>query len=98
LTWGLDPSNSASGEARSRAGQDARLRAEQYAAALGVKLGAVAWVAEPGLRGRDHPSGPPAVFGAARAGAAMAPPTIDVSPEELTITAEVEVGFTLLPG
>jgi uncharacterized protein YggE len=98
LTWGLDPSHTASGEARSRAGQDARLRAEQYAAALGVKLGAVAWVAEPGLRGRDHPSGPPAMLATARAVAPMAPQTIDVSPEELTISAEVEVGFTLLHG
>jgi uncharacterized protein YggE len=98
LTWGLDPSNAASGEARSRAGQDARLRAEQYAASLGVKLGAVAWVAEPGLRGADHPSGRPAMLTAARAGAAMAPQAIDVSPQELTISAEVEVGFTLLSG
>jgi uncharacterized protein len=98
LTWGLDPANVAPGEARRRAGQEARLRAEQYAAALGVKVGAVAWVAEPGLRAVDHPSSPPARFAAARMEAPMAPETIDVSPEELTITAAVEVGFTLVDG
>jgi uncharacterized protein YggE len=98
LTWGLDPANAAPGEARSRAGADARLRAEQYAAALGVNVGAVAWVAEPGLRAVDHLPSPPARFASARMEAAMPPDSIDVSPEELTITASVEVGFTLVGG
>jgi uncharacterized protein YggE len=98
LTWGLDPANVAPGEARSRAAQDARQRAEQYAATLGVKVGVVAWVAEPGLRAVDHPPSPPARLAAARMEAPMAPETIDVSPEELTITAAVEVGFTLVEG
>jgi uncharacterized protein YggE len=96
LTWGLDPATAAPAEARSRAGQDARLRAEQYAAALGVKVGAVAWVAEPGLRAVDHSFAPPARFAATGMQASMAPDGIDVSPEELTITAAVEVGFTLV--
>jgi uncharacterized protein YggE len=38
------------GELRQRAGEDARARAEQYAQALNIKLGPVAWAAEPGLR------------------------------------------------
>jgi uncharacterized protein YggE len=98
LTWGLDPANSAPREARSRAGQDARMRAEQYAAALGVKVGTVAWVAEPGLRVADQPSPPPPRFAMARVGAPTSPDSIDVSPEELTITAAVEVGFTIVDG
>jgi uncharacterized protein YggE len=96
LTWDLDSSNVAYDHARNRAGQDARRRAEQYASALGVKLGTVAWIAEPGLRGagNDHPR-PVMMAAAARAAGPMAEDTIDVAPEELTVTASIEVAFTI---
>ena len=48
--WHLDPANAAHNEARRLAAEDARRRADDYAAALGLTIRAVAWVAEPGLR------------------------------------------------
>jgi uncharacterized protein YggE len=98
-TWRLEESNPAYRDARRTAAEDARRRAEDYAGALGLALGPVAWVSEPGLRGGSEESGR---FGAARAaqagGAAMArepDEVIDVTPAEMTTTAEVEVGFSL---
>ncbi len=97
LMWELDPSNSAHDQARSQAGQDARRRAQSYADALGLRLGAVAWVAEPGLRSPgDHLPRSMAFAAAARAGGEAADETIEVTPEEITITAAVEVGFALI--
>jgi uncharacterized protein YggE len=97
LTWGLDAANVAYDEARGRAGQDARRRAERYAAALGIKLGGIAWVAEPGLRtGGDHLSPRLALAAAApRAMAGGPDQAIEVAPEEITLTATVEVGFAI---
>ena len=99
LSWELDPGHPALDEARRRAGEDARRRAEQYATALGVGLGAVAWIAEPGLRGPGHVGG----GGVMRAAASKAAPAggeeaIDVAPEELSVTAAVEVGFEIAAG
>ena len=85
-------------EARRRAGQDARRRAELYADALGVQLGRIAWAAEPGLRvPGDHFAGGLAFAAAASplAGGAMAEETVEVNPEELTLTVALEVGFEL---
>ena len=97
--WCLDDSNPAYREARRAAAEDARRRAEDYAGALGLTLGPVAWVSEPGLRGGGEQTGPFGVALAAQpAGAAMAgepDETIDVAPTELTTRAEVEVGFSL---
>ncbi len=96
LTWELDPSNVAYDEARSRAGQDARRRAERYATALGIKLGGIAWVAEPGLRTAGSPSPPHMALATAPRAIAGAPDqSIDVDPEEITLTASVEVGFAI---
>jgi uncharacterized protein YggE len=97
LTWELDPANAAYDDARARAGQDARRRAEQYASALGVTLGAIAWIAEPGLRGAASPPSPPLMRAAVApmAAGAPGPDTIDVAPEELTVTASIEVAFAI---
>ena len=54
--WTLAPTNPAHAEARRAAAEDARLRATAYAEALGLELGPVAWVSEPGLR-PDVPAG-----------------------------------------
>jgi uncharacterized protein YggE len=92
--WQLDPTNDVYGTARRRAAEDARRRADLYAAALGLRIGGVAWVAEPGLRG-DQPRNV-AVAGAALArgrDAAGDDDVIEVSPDEMTVEAEVEVGF-----
>jgi uncharacterized protein YggE len=98
LSWELDSGHDAYDEARRRAAQDATRRAQQYASALGIKPGAVAWVAEPGLRTGGGATGP--VFRAMAASASglpggMAEQLIDVPPEEITVRASVEVGFSI---
>ena len=69
--WSMAPTNPAYDLARRAAAEDARHRAIAYAEALGLSLGDVAWVAEPG-HALGHAAGhdPPGV--AMRAG--MAPP------------------------
>jgi uncharacterized protein YggE len=96
--WRLDPDNAAHTEARRAAAADARRRAEAYAAALGLQVSGVSWVAEPGLRqgGGDGGYGgyPVARSMAVAAGPAEADTgTIEVSVEEITVPASVEVGF-----
>lgn len=61
-----------------------------------MNVGHVAWVAEPGLR-VSGPEGGVRML-AARAMAGTAEDTIEVAPEELTVTASVEVGFTITDG
>ena len=98
-SWELDLDHEVRNEARRRAVVDARARAEAYAHGLGLALGPVAWVSEPGLR-RSDPGGPVAVtYAAARAAMAGAPDeTIDASPEEITVRASVEVAFEIGAG
>jgi uncharacterized protein len=96
--WSMAPSNPAYDQARAAAAEDARRRAQSYAAALGLSVGPVAWVAEPGLR-RDP--GPPVPIEAAVAPMAAALAAGDAEPErvtpaELTVRVDVEVGFTIL--
>lgn len=97
-SWQLDPDNAAHTEARRAAAEDARRRADAYAGALGLQVSGVAWVAEPGLR-QATSDGPGWVGGAPRGMALAAGPaqaeteTIDVSVEEITVSAAVEVGF-----
>lgn len=97
LSWELDPANPVHGEARRLAAQDARQRALDYAGALGLEVGAVAWASEPGLRqpsSTDH-----RVFAAAAAAPALRGPgdedIVGATPEEITAQAVVEVAFWL---
>jgi len=53
--WQLAPANDAHDAVRTAAAQDAHRRAAAYADALGLDLGEVAWVAEPGLRRGSDP-------------------------------------------
>ncbi len=96
LSWMVTPDNEAFALARRRAGQDARARAGQYADALGVKLGPVAWASEPGLRQTDHyqAMGPHGAVMAASAPVEEEP--INVNPEEMTIRAALEVGYRIV--
>jgi uncharacterized protein YggE len=96
--WQLDADNAVHGEARRLAAEDARRRADDYAAALGLKVARVAWVAEPGLRQGDDHDG----YRAAGSGrmmlmdaSAAADDVIEVTPDEMTIRVNVEVGFSL---
>lgn len=94
LSWMVAPANASFALARQRAGEDARARAEQYAQALNVKLGPVAWAAEPGLRSTQSMGGAGAMFAGAMGGG---PPekSINADPEEVTITAALEVGYRI---
>lgn len=95
FAWELDPANPAHSEARRLAAEDARRRAFDYAGALGLEVGAVAWVSEPGLRqaaGHERAVG----FAAAAArgpGAANEGQVVGVAPGELAAQAVVEVAF-----
>jgi uncharacterized protein YggE len=98
--WQLDATNAAHGEARTLAAEDARRRAFDYASALGLKVGGVAWISEPGLRiSGDQEHGVRAFAAAAPAGArgGLAEEVIEVRPEEIPTVAAVEVGFWLGP-
>ncbi len=50
LAWSLDLDNDVYSVARGRAVADARRRTDDYARSLGVTMGDVLWLAEPGLR------------------------------------------------
>jgi uncharacterized protein YggE len=97
--WSMAPTNPAYDQARAAAAEDARRRAQSYAAALGLAVGPVAWVSEPGLR---RPPGIPVPLQAGVGPMAAAAPVSDepeherVSPAEMTVQVDVEVGFTII--
>ncbi len=94
--WQLDPTSPAYGDARRLAAEDARRRGDDYAEALGLAITAVVWVAEPGLR-KGHDG-----LMMSQAAGSYASPTsagavdeiIDVTPDEMTVSASIEVGFS----
>jgi len=94
--WELDPANAAHDAVRKAAAQDARRRAAAYADSLGLVPGAVEWIAEPGLRSSSARGD---WFGGVGAAGADIPrggdETIPVTPEQISLTAAVEVGFAL---
>lgn len=95
-SWELDRANPAYRDARQEAAVDARQRAADYAAAIGVGLGPVLWVSEPGLRLGGGPVRAFAAMRAAASGVADEPTEpIEITPEEITIQAAVEVGFAI---
>jgi uncharacterized protein len=96
LTWRLDPDNEAFSEARRLAATDARRRSMDYARALDLTLGSVLWIAEPGLR--DSPPEPRRIARAmaASAGSGSEDQVIGVQPEEMVVTAAVELAMELL--
>lgn len=103
--WSISPGNPAYDQARRAAATDARHRAQSYAQALELTLGSVAWVAEPGLRvPPPAPPGPLPEAGAPVArlaaagplGADPPEPVEDLTPSELTVEVEVDVGFRIV--
>jgi uncharacterized protein YggE len=95
-TWQLDPTNPVHTDARRLAAEDARRRADGYAAALGLRVTGVAWVAEPELR---SPAPQPFRMAMAAPMAADAGPeaVIAIVPDEMLVEAEVDVGFDFEP-
>ncbi|MDQ3476129.1 MAG: SIMPL domain-containing protein, partial [Actinomycetota bacterium] len=94
--WELADDNPLHAELRRDAAKDARQRAEQYAEGLGLSVGGVAFVREPGIR-----SEPPGLARALsfQADAEAAPePRIDLGAAEIQLSASVEVGFRIEPG
>jgi len=93
--WEIDAGNPVHRDARRAAAEDARRRAEDYAAALGLGLDEVAWITEPGLRAAPANGSIRALAAAGMPPSPDANEVIDVTPEELTVGATVEVGFAL---
>ncbi len=94
--WELAEDNPVPAQIRRDAAQDARQRAEQYADGLGLSVGGVAFVREPGI-----PAEPPGVARALafQADAELASgPTIELSAAEIRLSTSVEVGFRIEPG
>ena len=85
--WRVAPDNPLRSDARREAALDARRRAEAYADALGVRLGAIVAVAEPGT---SPPPAPDGVLFSARH-------EIPVESGELDVSAAVDVTFALEP-
>jgi uncharacterized protein len=90
-SWWIAPDNPARVEACRRAALEARRKAEAYAEALGLRLGAVAEVREsvPGIQPLPRPGGTVLAMRAA------ADPAVEVDPGELNVAAQVEVTFAL---
>lgn len=94
--WQLTESHPAHDEARRAAGRDARRRAEAYAGALGVRLGRLAWAAEPGLRsGAETTAWANPSVSRVAASLPEEEDVIDVEAGEITVRAELDVGFTI---
>jgi hypothetical protein len=87
-TWWIAPDNPARVEACRRAAAEATRKAEAYAEALGMRLGSVVEIREPGTGSAPMPR----ARGFALAAAEVA---LEVDPGELQVDAQVEVTFTL---
>ena len=100
-SWEIALANPARAEAFRSAAEDARRKADAYASALGVRLGDVLTVIEPGLAVRTHqghemiPPPQPAMAAPGARQAAPPSPEIQVDAGALDIRAAVEVTFAL---
>lgn len=102
--WSVTPEHPSRTEVCAEAARRARAKAEAYATALGLRLGEVLEIREPGT-GHGEEGGPrafvtpvaaqaaPVPF--AERGAPAPPPTIDVDPGEVEVHGSVEVTFAL---
>lgn len=96
LTWRVDPDNPARRALLGEAAIDARIRAEAYVTALGLRLGAVESISEfaPGGGGPAAPTAP--VMRRSAKVFADAPP-LEVSGGQAQLGADVYVTFSVLP-
>jgi uncharacterized protein YggE len=100
--WHVAPDVAGWDDLRAAAVADARRRASAYAAGAGVRIGAVRWIAEPGLRREPGAAGD--AFGSAparAAGLAMEhggepePLPVRIAVEPVAVDVTVEVSFDL---
>ena len=89
--WWIAPDNPARAEACRGAAIEAKRKAEAYAQALGLRLGAVTEIREPSTRG-----GPMRAMRMPVAMSVAEAQPLDVDPGELSVSAEVEVTFHLV--
>ena len=96
--WGIDDQHPVHAEVRAAAAADAKARADAYASGLGLRVGSVAFVAEPGLRrpGGGGSSASPVAFAKmamADSGEAGGDAGVIDLPAEVEVVAVVEVAF-----
>lgn len=100
--WHVEDDDPAWVGVRIAAVTDARRRAEAYAMAVDGQVGAVRWIAEPGLRGGDpdpiaRPHAAAARLASASGQGADEPRTARIAVEPIQVTVTVEVAFDLRP-
>ncbi len=98
--WRIAPHNPARLEACSRAAQDARRRAEAYAGALDLRLGALLEAGEPGVStsaGQRAVNLQPMLRSAVVGGLTGETAMIDVEPGQFDVVAQLDVTFALEP-
>ena len=94
--WALRPDSDAHRRARTEAVRDARRRAEEYAAAAGVRLTGLVEISDMGLSGHEGfvAAGAPAMFPRAAASSVADEVSFEVEPLLQTVSATVEARFT----
>lgn len=96
--WVVDPDNPAHGRVRASAVADARARAADYAAAAGLRLGAVEWVAEPGVERPPEPHRGGVGRSGVMAAEAVGGADLALRPEPVSLVTAIDVRYALLPG
>jgi uncharacterized protein YggE len=92
--WLADPGNPVHARLREAAVADARERATDYARAADLRLGALEWITEPGLRPGD-----PGFFVQAKALGRMdegGGPVLELRPEPVPVETSIDVRYALL--
>lgn len=95
LDWQLDAANPAYREVRKEAVADAMRAAEDFAAALGRRVGELQVLADSGLLGGESPVRPAPMMARAMSSDAGSPGPIDLDPAPQSVMASVEATFAL---
>lgn len=95
-SWLVEPTNPVHGRLRGLAVADARERALDYARAADLGLGALELIAEPSLT--DGMPRAVALSFAEKVGGGGGGPVLELRPELVPVTAEIDVRYALLPG
>jgi uncharacterized protein len=88
--WSLRPDSPVYREARLAAVDAAKIRAQEYAEAVGRRLGRLLELADTGMSAPPTP-----MMFAAQTRSAAAPPELNLEPQQQTVQASVEMRYTL---